>query len=144
MKETLKEIEANRARFQVESGIDHAGTYFGKIHKQFTSENKLVEFQQYNNTDSQISLLWVDDKIAAFVIEARSAFNHVEVVKGTACATICEEQEKNTAVAFLNFTTQFSYSNAKKVWVRTITGEHFQPEQLFRIFKEQQNGKPTK
>lgn len=75
--------EANRARFQVESGIDHAGKYFEEIHKQFASENKLIECQQYNNTDTQVSLLWVDDKIAAFVIEARSAFNHVEVIKGT-------------------------------------------------------------
>lgn len=74
--------EATRERFLVESEIDHAGIFFGEIHKKYTSQNKLVEMQQYKNSDSQLSYLWVDDKIVAFVIEARSAFNHVEVVKG--------------------------------------------------------------
>ena len=76
------ETKSERERFQVESGVDHAGKYFSELHKEYTSKNKLVEFQQYKNTDSQLSYLWVDDKIVAFVIEARSAFNHVEVVKG--------------------------------------------------------------
>ena len=59
-----------------------------------------------------------------------------------ACADICKEQEKNTAVAFAEFTSN---------WQPLISGEwedldktvKYTTEQLFTIFKDNQNGTST-
>ena len=58
---------------------DFAGDYFSVIHKEYESENKSIEVEQFINSDARVSMLIVDNKIVSAVFERRTAHNNVEV-----------------------------------------------------------------
>ena len=46
-------------------------------------ESKYIEIENYLNSDSKLHALIADDKIIAFVIERRTAFNNIEYTFGS-------------------------------------------------------------
>jgi len=66
--------------------------------------------------------------------------------KAEACATICEEQEKNTAVAFHtwmeeNIKSSYVEDGVCTWYLYNLDLDFYSKEQLFQIFKDNQNGK---
>lgn len=57
---------------------DIVGDFFSEIHKHYSGENRFVECEYFNNSDNNLSCLIVDNKMVAFVIERRNAFNNIE------------------------------------------------------------------
>lgn len=60
---------------------DFVGEYFETIHKNYQGDPK-AEVENYDNTNTRLSLLKHDNRIKAFVIENRTAFNNIEFVTG--------------------------------------------------------------
>lgn len=67
--------------YQVGFQPDVVGDYFGEIHKNYEGDPK-CEVQEFNNSETRLSLLKIDNKTQAFVIEARSEFNDLEFILG--------------------------------------------------------------
>jgi len=54
-------------------------------------------------------------------------------------AESCAEISKLDAIAVLEFSKNFSYSNHRGTWVKVITGETFTEEELYSLYQTQQN-----
>lgn len=59
---------------------DVAGDLFGEIHVNYEGNNRSIEVEHFDNSDNAIQFLLVDDRIVAFVIERRTAFNNIEMI----------------------------------------------------------------
>lgn len=68
-----------KVRTLVEDTTDYVGDFFGAIHKQYDGE-KAYEVKDFKNSDTRLSLLKIDDKTVAMVIENRTEFNHCEYI----------------------------------------------------------------
>jgi hypothetical protein len=69
-----------RVRTQVEDHTDYVSDFFIKVAETLTDEKKWIEVQDFTNSDTRLSLLKVDDKTIATVIETRTEFNHCEYI----------------------------------------------------------------
>jgi hypothetical protein len=72
---------ATRQFYQVGFQPDVVGDYFAEIHKNYKGDPKR-EVQEFNNSETRLSLLKIDNRTQAFVIETRSDFNDLEFILG--------------------------------------------------------------
>ncbi len=77
MKKTISSALVTQIRAHVGEGGDIVGDFFGEIHKEY-GDKPYIEVRDFENSDSRLSTLIVDDKLVASVIEIRTAFNHCE------------------------------------------------------------------
>lgn len=60
------------------------GSYFQKVNEELNSPaGAFVEVKEFENFDTRLSLFMYRNQVQAFVIETRSDFNNIIVVKGT-------------------------------------------------------------
>ena len=63
---------------------DIVGEYFKEINEELKfPTGAYVEVKEFENSDTRLSLFMYNDKIQAFVIETRTDFNNINIVKGT-------------------------------------------------------------
>lgn len=66
--------------------IDHdiVGEFFKEVYDAIDDPAKQArsEINDFAEHDNRTSLLWYNNKIIAFVIEARNDFNNIDVIKG--------------------------------------------------------------
>lgn len=67
----------DRVRTMVEDMQDRVSEFFIEVAKEYTG-NPLCEVKTYNQTDDRLSILKIDDRTVATVIESRTDFNNVE------------------------------------------------------------------
>lgn len=67
----------NRVRTMVEDMQDRVSEFFIEVAKEYTG-NPMCEVKTYNQTDDRLSILKIDDRTVATVIESRTDFNNVE------------------------------------------------------------------
>lgn len=67
--------------------IDHdiVGEFFKEVYDAIDDPAKQArsEINDFEERDNRTSLLWYNNKIIAFVIEARNDFNNIDVIKGS-------------------------------------------------------------
>jgi hypothetical protein len=67
--------------YQVGMHGDVAGKYFEKCHSNYHIDPR-VEVKEFTNSDTRLSLMWVNNRVHAFVIETRTAFNDIQFING--------------------------------------------------------------
>jgi len=81
MNEQEKTVEemtiVDRVRTQVEDMKDRVSEFFIKVAADYKG-NPFCEVKTYNQTDDRLSILKIDDRTVATVIETRTDFNNVE------------------------------------------------------------------
>lgn len=70
---------AKREFFQVGLQRDIVGEYFGEIHKKYEGK-KWIETETFLNSNTRLTILTVDNRTVAFVIEKRTEFNDIEFI----------------------------------------------------------------
>lgn len=66
-------------RTQVEGGRDYVSDYFIEVTKGIQS-GVCIEVKDFANSETRLTLLKVNDRTIATVIETRTEFNHVEFI----------------------------------------------------------------
>jgi hypothetical protein len=74
------ELKAQTKFFQVGHQGDEVGEFFGSIHKEYAGTPH-IDVQQYENSETRLSILVVDNRAKAFVVEYRTTFNDLEFIK---------------------------------------------------------------
>jgi hypothetical protein len=65
--------------------VDHdvVGDYFKEVHTKMNQPDQChIEVQDFENTDTRLSIMWYQNKVKAFVIETRNDFNNIDFIKG--------------------------------------------------------------
>jgi len=65
--------------------IDHdiVGEFFKSVYEAMNKpDHCLVEVKDFRNSDTRLSILWYNNKAKAFVIESRTEFNNINIIKG--------------------------------------------------------------
>lgn len=63
---------------------DIVGQYFKEINEELKfPAGAYIEVKEFKNSDTRLSLFMYNDKVLAFVIETRTDFNNISIVKGT-------------------------------------------------------------
>lgn len=78
---TVESIIVKNERYQVDngSGGDHVSNFFIEVAIDYSGTPR-VETKDYKNSNDRLSILKIDDKTIAHVVETRTEFNHVEFV----------------------------------------------------------------
>lgn len=76
--------------YQVGHQRDVVGEYFGEVYKEFPGD-PICEVQEFKNSETRLSLLKVNNRVKAFVIECRTEYNDLEFIFGT----VRERKENN-------------------------------------------------
>lgn len=88
MESKKPDLTAHSEFFQVGmNDKDIVGEYFASIN----IGNAVAEVKEFKNSDTRLSLMKVNNRVKAFVIETRTEFNDLEFVKGTVGNSEVEE-----------------------------------------------------
>jgi len=74
--------EVKSAFRQTDEPEEIAGEYFESVYKKYRG-NPGVEVQDFENKNARVTLLKVDNRTKAFVIETRTEYNNIEYVYGS-------------------------------------------------------------
>ena len=63
---------------------DIVGDFFKEVFDKIEDPDKVCrsEVQHFDQSDNILSLMWYNGKLKAFVIEARTDFNNIDLIKG--------------------------------------------------------------
>ena len=159
----IEQIECPQCKTIQNATVEHLPPFWSYVHHCEKCKYVIMESEWQKVTNKTTTEMTTEmkeqlkEKMAIAITD--NQIHHVDMPCETnvakaakACADICKEQEKNTAVAFAEFTLRYKpirdEENSKDFWVSWQLAhincfkeqDYLTTEQLFTIFTDNQNG----
>ena len=147
----IEQIECPQCKTIQNATVEHLPTFWSYVHHCEKCKYIIMESEWQKVTDKTPTEMNTEERMTE-AIKSVTSYDKVNGIEhkethiesaAKACADICKEQEKNTAVAFAEWlkTWMVIVSNEQDVLMwQDLTGKHYTTEQLFTIFTDNQNG----